>query len=89
MVLQDIHHGNGTQQAFYSDPNVLYVSLHRYDNGNFFPGSGAPEEVRAHLYTPLGLYLVVQDLLEPEPEPEPVWRNPSLVCIQKLMVMLG
>ncbi|XP_029428259.1 histone deacetylase 5 isoform X3 [Rhinatrema bivittatum] len=41
----DIHHGNGTQQAFYSDPNVLYISLHRYDNGNFFPGSGAPEEV--------------------------------------------
>ncbi|KAH0626718.1 hypothetical protein JD844_001846 [Phrynosoma platyrhinos] len=43
--LKDIHHGNGTQQAFYSDPNVLYISLHRYDNGNFFPGSGAPEEV--------------------------------------------
>ncbi|KAM9296115.1 histone deacetylase 5 [Gastrophryne carolinensis] len=41
----DIHHGNGTQQAFYSDPNVLYVSLHRYDDGNFFPGSGSPEEV--------------------------------------------
>uniref|UniRef100_A0AAQ5Z444 Histone deacetylase n=1 Tax=Amphiprion ocellaris TaxID=80972 RepID=A0AAQ5Z444_AMPOC len=41
----DIHHGNGTQQAFYSDPNVLYISLHRYDDGNFFPGSGAPEEV--------------------------------------------
>ncbi|KAK5914673.1 hypothetical protein CgunFtcFv8_009096 [Champsocephalus gunnari] len=41
----DIHHGNGTQQAFYSDPSVLYVSLHRYDDGNFFPGSGAPEEV--------------------------------------------
>lgn len=41
----DIHHGNGTQQAFYSDPDVLYVSLHRYDDGNFFPGSGAPEEV--------------------------------------------
>ncbi|XP_016850120.1 histone deacetylase 5 isoform X2 [Anolis carolinensis] len=41
----DIHHGNGTQQAFYSDPNVLYISLHRYDNGNFFPGSGAPDEV--------------------------------------------
>ncbi|XP_018408250.1 PREDICTED: histone deacetylase 5 [Nanorana parkeri] len=41
----DIHHGNGTQQAFYSDPNVLYMSLHRYDDGNFFPGSGSPEEV--------------------------------------------
>uniref|UniRef100_A0A8C6PTS4 histone deacetylase n=1 Tax=Nothobranchius furzeri TaxID=105023 RepID=A0A8C6PTS4_NOTFU len=41
----DIHHGNGTQQAFYNDPSVLYISLHRYDDGNFFPGSGAPEEV--------------------------------------------
>uniref|UniRef100_A0A673K2Q8 Histone deacetylase n=1 Tax=Sinocyclocheilus rhinocerous TaxID=307959 RepID=A0A673K2Q8_9TELE len=41
----DVHHGNGTQQAFYDDPRVLYVSLHRYDDGNFFPGSGAPEEV--------------------------------------------
>lgn len=40
-----MHHGNGTQQAFYSDPSVLYVSLHRYDDGNFFPGSGAPDEV--------------------------------------------
>ncbi|KAJ8379017.1 hypothetical protein AAFF_G00231860 [Aldrovandia affinis] len=43
----DIHHGNGSQQAFYSDPDVLYISLHRYDDGNFFPGSGAPEEVGA------------------------------------------
>ncbi|XP_077369839.1 histone deacetylase 4-like [Festucalex cinctus] len=41
----DVHHGNGTQQAFYDDPNVLYLSIHRYDDGNFFPGSGAPEEV--------------------------------------------
>ncbi|XP_073073981.1 histone deacetylase 4 isoform X20 [Manis javanica] len=41
----DVHHGNGTQQAFYGDPSVLYISLHRYDDGNFFPGSGAPDEV--------------------------------------------
>ncbi|XP_077088209.1 histone deacetylase 4-like isoform X2 [Siphateles boraxobius] len=41
----DVHHGNGTQQAFYNDPSVLYISLHRYDDGNFFPGSGAPGEV--------------------------------------------
>ncbi|XP_043930992.1 histone deacetylase 4 isoform X2 [Protopterus annectens] len=40
----DVHHGNGTQQAFYSDPSVLYISVHRYDDGNFFPGSGAPDE---------------------------------------------
>ncbi|KAA8593188.1 hypothetical protein FQN60_009304 [Etheostoma spectabile] len=41
----DVHHGNGTQQAFYADPSILYLSLHRYDDGNFFPGSGAPDEV--------------------------------------------
>ena len=40
----DIHHGNSTQQIFYADPRVLYISLHRHDNGNFFPGTGAPEE---------------------------------------------
>ncbi|KAF6735741.1 Histone deacetylase 7 [Oryzias melastigma] len=41
----DVHHGNGTQEAFYNDPSVLYISLHRYDDGNFFPGSGNPNEV--------------------------------------------
>lgn len=39
-----IHHGNGTQQAFYDSPDVLYISLHRYDNGNFYPGTGGPAE---------------------------------------------
>ncbi|XP_050187009.1 histone deacetylase 7 isoform X2 [Myiozetetes cayanensis] len=41
----DVHHGNGTQQIFYRDPEVLYISLHRHDDGNFFPGSGAADEV--------------------------------------------
>uniref|UniRef100_A0A7N4NIY6 Histone deacetylase n=2 Tax=Sarcophilus harrisii TaxID=9305 RepID=A0A7N4NIY6_SARHA len=45
----DVHHGNGTQQAFYADPSILYISLHRYDEGNFFPGSGAPNEVGSGL----------------------------------------
>lgn len=39
----DIYHGNGTQNAFYDDDQVLYVSLHRYDNG-FYPGTGAYTE---------------------------------------------
>lgn len=34
----DVHHGNGTQHMFWTDPSVLYVSLHRFDNGFFFPG---------------------------------------------------
>uniref|UniRef100_A0A3P8PUD4 Histone deacetylase n=1 Tax=Astatotilapia calliptera TaxID=8154 RepID=A0A3P8PUD4_ASTCA len=41
----DVHHGNGTEEVFYNDPSVLYISLHRYDDGNFFPGSGSPAEV--------------------------------------------
>ncbi|XP_073496538.1 histone deacetylase 6 isoform X2 [Phyllobates terribilis] len=40
MILDwDIHHGNGTQHMFQEDPSVLYVSLHRYDDGTFFPCS--------------------------------------------------
>ena len=27
----DVHHGQGTQRAFYDDPRVLYFSIHRYD----------------------------------------------------------
>uniref|UniRef100_A0ABD2W3X1 Histone deacetylase n=1 Tax=Trichogramma kaykai TaxID=54128 RepID=A0ABD2W3X1_9HYME len=40
----DVHHGNGTQKIFLDDPNVLYLSIHRYDDGNFFPGTGGPTE---------------------------------------------
>ncbi|KAF8984935.1 Histone deacetylase 4, partial [Entomortierella lignicola] len=40
----DVHHGNGTQQIFYENPNVLYISLHRWDNGHFYPFTGAPDE---------------------------------------------
>ncbi|XP_031551234.1 histone deacetylase 4-like isoform X2 [Actinia tenebrosa] len=43
----DIHHGNGTQQMFYDDPHVLYISLHRHDDETFFPGTGKSEECGA------------------------------------------
>ncbi|KAL0131123.1 hypothetical protein PUN28_002598 [Cardiocondyla obscurior] len=43
----DVHHGNGTQQMFYDDPRVLYLSIHRHDDGNFFPGTGGPTECGA------------------------------------------
>ena len=33
----DIHHGDGTQQAFYDDDSVLFISLHRCDNLTFYP----------------------------------------------------
>lgn len=33
----DVHHGQGTQRMFYSDPRVLYFSIHRYEHGTFWP----------------------------------------------------
>ncbi|CAL1298744.1 unnamed protein product [Larinioides sclopetarius] len=33
----DVHHGQATQQIFYDDPRVLYFSIHRYENGDFWP----------------------------------------------------
>jgi len=39
----DVHHGNGTQDAFYADPNVLFVSLHQHD---WYPSlSGELEQI--------------------------------------------
>ena len=38
----DVHHGNGTQQIFWDEPNVLYASMHQWP---LFPGSGAATEV--------------------------------------------
>ncbi|NIN01699.1 MAG: SUMF1/EgtB/PvdO family nonheme iron enzyme, partial [candidate division Zixibacteria bacterium] len=37
----DVHHGNGTQAAFYNDPSVLYFSVHQYP---FYPGTGSEAE---------------------------------------------
>ncbi|KAG0011673.1 Histone deacetylase hda1 [Entomortierella chlamydospora] len=34
----DVHHGNGTQKAFIDDPDVVYCSIHRFDDGSFYPG---------------------------------------------------
>jgi acetoin utilization deacetylase AcuC-like enzyme len=37
----DVHHGNGTQEMFYDDPRIAFLSIHRYP---FYPGSGARGE---------------------------------------------
>lgn len=37
----DVHHGNGTQNAFYDDDAVLFISMHEYPH---FPGTGFPYE---------------------------------------------
>jgi acetoin utilization deacetylase AcuC-like enzyme len=38
----DVHHGNGTQDIFWNDPRVLYVSTHQ---SPFYPGTGWAREV--------------------------------------------
>ncbi|MCC5951595.1 MAG: histone deacetylase [Acidimicrobiia bacterium] len=41
IVDYDAHHGNGTQDVFWADPQVVYVSLHEYP---LYPGTGAMDE---------------------------------------------
>lgn len=41
IVDYDVHHGNGTQDMFYEDDSVLFISTHQYP---FYPGTGAVEE---------------------------------------------
>src|SRR5476649_2650611 len=42
IVDYDVHHGNGTQHIFETDPHVLYISTHQFP---YYPGTGAAEEV--------------------------------------------
>ena len=42
IVDYDVHHGNGTQHIFESDPTVLYISTHQYP---YYPGTGAADEI--------------------------------------------
>lgn len=39
----DVHHGNGTQHAYYSDPAVMYISMHGHPE-YLYPGTGFREE---------------------------------------------
>lgn len=40
----DVHHGNGTEEMFYGDPTVFYMSLHQYPH---YPRTGAREDIGA------------------------------------------
>jgi len=44
IVDYDAHHGNGTQDIFYADPRVMFISFHEYPQ---YPGTGAPHETGA------------------------------------------
>jgi acetoin utilization deacetylase AcuC-like enzyme len=63
----DVHHGNGTQQIFYEDDSVLFISLHQFP---FYPGTGAANERGAGkgegftLNCPMGVGSVEKDYLD-------------------------
>jgi len=42
IVDYDVHHGNGTQHIFETDPHVLYISTHQFP---YYPGTGSEDEV--------------------------------------------
>ncbi len=55
----DVHHGNGTQEAFDSDPQVLYISTHQYPHypgtGTIYEtGSGAAQGSKVNIPLPAG-----------------------------------
>ena len=77
IVDTDVHHGDGTQEIFYHDPDVLVISLHQ-DGRTLYPGSGFVEEAGgpgAYLKTiniPLppgtgdnGLLRVLREVIQP------------------------
>ncbi|MGB1876867.1 MAG: histone deacetylase family protein, partial [Rhodospirillaceae bacterium] len=41
----DVHHGNGTQDIFWNDPDLFFASSHQYPH---YPGTGASDESGAH-----------------------------------------
>ena len=52
IVDYDVHHGNGTQEIFWEDDTVLFVSLHQWP---FYPGTGGPaEQSKTTVNIPMG-----------------------------------
>lgn len=49
----DVHHGNGTQDLLLCEADILYYSIHRWDKGEFYPGTGNPGE--RHNYKNVGI----------------------------------
>jgi acetoin utilization deacetylase AcuC-like enzyme len=64
----DFHHGNGTQEAFYIDPNVLYISIHGQDEFPYYTGrdteTGAGRAIGTNLNLPLPAGSTVQQYVE-------------------------
>ena len=49
--------GNGIQQAFYQNPNVLYISIHVHEDGNFYPAGNYGDHEHCGAGAGLGKYM--------------------------------
>ena len=76
----DCHHGNGTQEIFFNNPRVLFVSLHKF--GFFYPGTGGRSEGNCLNY-PLGWNTTEKEYMEALSSAlEEVERfNPDLIAV--------
>ena len=83
----DVHHGNGTQNSFYSDSSVFYSSIHQYP---FYPGTGAKDEtgtgdgLGSTLNFPMNAYSNDTDymaIIENKLIPSIIKFNPNLIII--------
>ncbi|PIQ98211.1 MAG: histone deacetylase [Nitrospinae bacterium CG11_big_fil_rev_8_21_14_0_20_56_8] len=83
----DVHHGNGTQNSFYTTPSVYYSSAHQYP---FYPGTGAEDErgsgdgLNTNLNFPLRAFCgddVYLDLVENRLIPEIQRFKPELILL--------
>ncbi|KAK1796637.1 hypothetical protein P4O66_009662, partial [Electrophorus voltai] len=73
----DIHHGNITQEVFYTDPRVLYISLHRHGFGNSH--RGGPTEVSPKEPSLLGKVIHKHGMLLFKKDRECLWGEGRLV----------
>ena len=53
--------GNGIQQAFWTNPNVLYISLHVHEDGNFYPAGTYGDHTHCGAGAGLGKYVELME----------------------------
>lgn len=73
----DVHHGNGTQDIFYEDASVYYISTHQYPH---YPGTGSKDERGAFKGRDYNLNLPFPPLTEPVKITDAVKTNLEEIC---------
>lgn len=70
--------GNGTQKAFYDDPSILFISLHRYQGGEWYPPGPDGAMDSCGVGAGLGKCVVLLVILSSFSNPDPATRNVNI-----------